>query len=274
MSFLNNPWVVGIGGGILSGIIVTFISRFLLSRRDAREYAQKVSGANREIIYAVRPGVSEGMVPSRAMLVAIVEATARKFGVDKKDMLRPHEVAQELIKEVMDSSFISAKTKQDYCDSLAELSVPESEADAGLQPATRTVSLERRDLERYRARMVTSLSAAMGIMVAFMTLVMTIYSTRDGQNLAFWLFGVIPDEPGYLDWGDSRTTFNGLVVALLGVAASLVAVFALVAGREFLEKSESRPRKPSRVEPDRKKAAGDSPKEVSGRRELTEKRAD
>jgi len=93
---LNNPWVIGIGGGIFSGLIVTFISRLFLSRRDQREYAQKILGANREIIYAVRPGISEGIIHAVGVLDALVEATARKYGVDREDLYQPYEIAQDL----------------------------------------------------------------------------------------------------------------------------------------------------------------------------------
>ena len=33
LDWLNNPWIVGIGGGTLSGLLVTFVSRKVLSRR-------------------------------------------------------------------------------------------------------------------------------------------------------------------------------------------------------------------------------------------------
>lgn len=59
MDILNNAWVVGIGGGILSGLIVTVITRYLFSKKENSEYMQKVSSVNREIIYALRPGISE-----------------------------------------------------------------------------------------------------------------------------------------------------------------------------------------------------------------------
>jgi hypothetical protein len=83
---LNNPWVSEIVGGTLSGLSVNLFSRFLLSGRDQREYAQKLFGANREVVYAVRPGVSEGMVPTVDVLDALTEATARKYGVDRNDL--------------------------------------------------------------------------------------------------------------------------------------------------------------------------------------------
>ena len=43
MDIFSNPWIVGIGGGVLSGFIVAYISRLIFSKRDNREYAQKIS---------------------------------------------------------------------------------------------------------------------------------------------------------------------------------------------------------------------------------------
>ena len=112
MDWLNNPWVIGIGGGILSGLLVTLISRVVLSRRDSDEYTQKLQSANREIVYALRPGVSEGYVPDRQVVTFLINATARKYSVDTGDLLDPAAIGEELAKEIMDSSFISASTKQ------------------------------------------------------------------------------------------------------------------------------------------------------------------
>ena len=89
MNFLNNAWVIGIGGGVLSGFFVTVFSRMILSRRDRGEYVQKLQSANREIIYALRPGISEGHVPNRQVVVLLINATARKYGVDIGDLVDP-----------------------------------------------------------------------------------------------------------------------------------------------------------------------------------------
>jgi len=46
--FLNNPWTIGIGGGVFSGLLVTLITRYLFSRKENREYLQKIVTANHE----------------------------------------------------------------------------------------------------------------------------------------------------------------------------------------------------------------------------------
>lgn len=121
MEILNNPWFVGIGGGILSGLVVAYISRYIFSRRDSREYVQKTIQANNEVLYAIRPGISEGIIPSNATIIRLIEATARRYGVDESDMHDLNAVSSELTKEVMDSSFISAQTKQEYCEKLTQI---------------------------------------------------------------------------------------------------------------------------------------------------------
>lgn len=171
MEFLDNPWIVGIGGGVVSGLLVTFISRKFFASRDQREYTQKVIGANREVVYALRPGISEGLVPTEEVLNALVGATARKFSVDQNDLYQPPEIAQELIKEVMDSSFISSGTKEDYCIRLSALTkqkpTPALDKAGGTAEATDPERPSR--LDEYRSRMVTMMSMMMGFVVMTMT---------------------------------------------------------------------------------------------------------
>jgi len=122
MDLLNNAWVIGIGAGIISGLFVFLITRYFFSKKDNKEYFQKISAANREVLYAVRPGISEGEVPNSTILEHLIAATARKYGIEQNAMLTESEIASELIKEVMDSAFISANRKIEFCNKLSLLS--------------------------------------------------------------------------------------------------------------------------------------------------------
>ena len=164
MEWINNPWVIGIVGGL----IVTGISRYLFSRRDDKEYRQKVVTANQEILYAIRPGVSEGKIASLDVLNALLTATAAKYGVEDDDLYQPSEISNHLIKEVMDSSFISVELKHQYCDALAELRL------AGLNREQEEPRLERErpeitSITEYRQKLVTMLSMMLGVITAIMT---------------------------------------------------------------------------------------------------------
>ncbi len=224
MQILNNPWVIGIGGGILSGFIVTFVSRAILSRRDRREYNQKVLSANREIIYAIRPGISEGHIPDNGVAEALMKATARKYGVDSKDLYTPPEIAQELTKEVMDSSFISSKTKGEYCAKLSTLSPVCSEDNVNeLVKSDGDRSLKGSSgIEDYRSRMVTMMSMMMGILAAMMTGVLAFTKSELVDNSL----------SGFKDKGAI------LVPMLMSLLATMIAVSMTTVFREFRKRSE------------------------------------
>lgn len=220
MEWLNGPWVVGIGGGVLSGILVSAIFRLFFSGKDSREYVQKLQSANREIIYALRPGIAEGHVPDWQAVQSLINATARKYAVDQSDLYDPTQIGEELTKEIMDSSFISANTKQEYCNQLDSLSpIPPLEEKeeavkygrAGkprppLQVKEETVGYSRAekpippleekgeaveyraekprpDLAEYRSRMVWTMSMMIGVMTAIMTMAVVFFNFPKGDTI-------------------------------------------------------------------------------------------
>ena len=160
MDLLNNPWIVGIGAGVLSGLVGAYLTRLIFSRRDTREYVQKTHQANHEVLYAVRPGISEGVIPTNDVLRSLIAATARKYGVEAKDMHDLEAVSSELVKEVMDSSFISAASKQEFCEKPAQVREDE--------PSESKVDAEY-DYDvgaRYRQQLVGVLGGVTGVLTA------------------------------------------------------------------------------------------------------------
>lgn len=226
MSIFNNPWVIGIGGGILSGFIVTFASRALLSRRDRREYIQKVLLANREVIYAIRPGISEGHIPDGEVINALINATSRKYGIDKKDAYELDEVAEELIKEVMDSSFISAKIKEDYCENLATLSRPRSSEKITPEQAIITIEKVKSTSSylEYRSRTIQMVSIMMGLLAAMMTIILA-FSKGDVFNDTFFL---------------KKENIALLLPMLATLLAVLLTTMAMYVSRNLLKKNLER----------------------------------
>ena len=153
---------------MLSGLLVTIISRVAFSRRDRREYNQKLQSANREIIYALRSGISEGHIADRHIVECLIKSTARKYSVADTDLHDPAQIVEELVKEIMDSSFISAKTKNDYCSQLGFLMAP---IELGSEPARARGNRLDSELREYRSRTVRMVSAILGIVTAVMTIV-------------------------------------------------------------------------------------------------------
>ena len=160
MEILNNAWVIGVGAGVLSSLFVAIITRQIFSKRDNREYFQKVQGANTEVLYAIRPGISEGVIPSQEVVNHLIQATARKYTVDIESMHNLSTLSSELIKEVMDSSFISAQTKHDFCVKLSALKPEE-------KPKELIEKLEERELSSsYRIQMVGVMATMVGLTTA------------------------------------------------------------------------------------------------------------
>jgi hypothetical protein len=104
--FFSNGWIVGIGTGAISGLIGTLLSKWILSRRDNGEYSMRITNANKEAVASLRPIVSDGTIPQKGTIDAVISSTARKHGVAVEDMYSRRNVLEDLTKEVIDSSFI------------------------------------------------------------------------------------------------------------------------------------------------------------------------
>lgn len=172
MEWLNDPWVIGIGGGILSGLIVTGVSRWIFSGRDHKEHLSKVSSANREVVYAIRQGIPEDRVPTREIVEALISSTARKYGLPTSDLNQPQDVASDLVKEVMDSSFISAEKKDQYCSALLSTLTPEK-ADSDGKSRERVAA--RNIADEQRSRLLWMMSGTLGLTAAGMSAALALF---------------------------------------------------------------------------------------------------
>lgn len=173
MEFLNNQWTIGIGGGIFSGIIVTLISRFLFNKKDNKEYNQNVRSANNEVIYALRPTISENYFPETNIILALIEANSRKFKVNSKDMYTMKQIAQEMTKEIMDTSFISYQKKDELFNHLIPLysynQVEELKEDFN----------SRVEFSDYRRRLINLTTVLMGVLTSILTIFVVLFPEFD-----------------------------------------------------------------------------------------------
>lgn len=220
MDSLPNHWVIGIGGGLVCGLLVLAIIRQLFSGRERQEYDRRVATANNEIIQAIRPAITEKVIPSSAMLDALFSATARKYGVSGKDLLPKAGFANELIKEVIDNAFLSSPQKIELCELLAGMKQPESE------PLTRRVVEVVAASRRWEAY---DPSPILGLTAGLMALTMT-------------LFFYFKDKETFL--------IDGLLTRVLPMLA-VVCIVPIIAFLVFdLTRQTSRPRRePEKEEP-------------------------
>lgn len=115
MELINNPWVTGIGGGLVSSLIVFFLTRYFLSKKENREYNQKVRTANNELLYSIRPHVVDKELPTKEMVYSLKSSIARKYEVSEPDLFSEYDVSSELTNEIMSNSFLSSGQKLEFC---------------------------------------------------------------------------------------------------------------------------------------------------------------
>lgn len=115
---IANPWIVGIGGGVISSLIVFFITKFFLSKKENKEYDQKVRLATNEVVYAVRPLVIDKAIPANDVLAALRSAIAVKYGVKVSDVIGIKQLVSILVLEILSNSFLNSNQKNEYCNLL------------------------------------------------------------------------------------------------------------------------------------------------------------
>lgn len=54
LEFIQNPWVIGIVGGIVCGIIVWLLTRCAISSKGNNEYIKKIYQANDEVFLSLK----------------------------------------------------------------------------------------------------------------------------------------------------------------------------------------------------------------------------
>lgn len=115
---IANPWIVGIGGGVISSLIVFFITKFFLSKKENKEYEQKVRLETNEVVYAVRPLVIDKAIPANDVLAALRSAIAVKYGVKVSDVIGIKQLVSILVLEILSNSFLNSSQKNEYCNLL------------------------------------------------------------------------------------------------------------------------------------------------------------
>ena len=115
---IANPWIVGIGGGVISSLIVFFITKFFLSKKENKEYEQKVRLATNEVVYSVRPLVIDKAIPANDVLAALRSAIAVKYGVKTSDVIGIKQLVSILVLEILSNSFLNSSQKNEYCNLL------------------------------------------------------------------------------------------------------------------------------------------------------------
>lgn len=171
MTFLSNPWVVGIGTSILSGLIVYLITRKFLTSKENKEYNQCIKTANNEILYAFRPLIVQKNIPTKEIINSIFLSISRKYNVLKDDLYNIYSLIDDLINEIISNAFLSSDQKIEFCNLLNKLkSINESEKEKK-QPVVYQIE-KKTDSSTYFSLIIAMTTT---MMVAVMTFFLYFY---------------------------------------------------------------------------------------------------
>ena len=120
MQIFQNTWFVGISTGIISGILVFFLTKWMMDKKGKTEYYKQVKNANHTVINSLKPYIADQGLPTIDIFEALISSLAREFGVDEKDMYSVGSYCEELIREIISDVYVSNEKKNEYMTSLAQ----------------------------------------------------------------------------------------------------------------------------------------------------------
>ena len=86
LDIISNAWFISIASSIISSTIVYWVSNRNFSKKQNKEYLQKINAANNEILYIIRPLIVDKMVPNYELVTSLINSTAKKYQVKLEDI--------------------------------------------------------------------------------------------------------------------------------------------------------------------------------------------
>jgi hypothetical protein len=181
-SFIQNEWTIGIIGGVVSGIIVYWLTGYFVGKKENKVYRKNVDSANLEVLGILRPLIADNSSLSPKTLSSMISAVSRKWDIKVNEMLKLDQYGEELIREVMASNFISSDTKNQYTVSIEKVFFSKSNSDH------ENVEIANKSISKLFA--TGPIATVMGTITALMSLIMTITiadnldTARDGIEIS------------------------------------------------------------------------------------------
>lgn len=222
LAFLQNSWVVGIGGGIVSGIIVYFITNWLYKRKDNSKYLEQISLANMDIIQDLKPYVAERGLPDKEIVDAIIVSTARKHKVKSNELYSIRIICEELIREIVENIYVSSEKKQEFSKQLQDY-LHKLDSEKSTEFLISEIENEYKNLARfketnYRRKTATMISTLLSIFTAMITLLFSLIEFVDKD---------------LLNIHNVSNEYEMSIVIVLGTTVSIISLYLVI---QFMDK--------------------------------------
>ncbi|WP_432358819.1 hypothetical protein [Sporosarcina sp. UB5] len=203
----QNPWIVGIGGGIISSIVVLIV-KLLMNKISKKEYYGRVDEANDEVIDIFKHIISEDDFPDRRIIDSVISSTSRKNKVKIEDMNNGEMVIDSLITELFSSNFISVDKKLANSNNLLKIK-DEYKVKSDIEHPYK---------QFYEIKMSPSWSIAfpVTVIVVGLILIFTSILREERMEIDFSLFEVLPLVVSFL------STIVGLTLITLAAKRNIM----------------------------------------------------
>lgn len=186
--FFENAWFVGIATGIISGILVFFLTKWIMDKKGNVEYYKEVKNANQSVINALKPYIADKGLPRIEIFNALISSIARTHGVKDGDMYSVHIFCEELIREIISDVYVSNEKKEEYTDALA-IYISNMEKISNELPITdlseNDLWAEKEHFSKLRRQTSMYISFVMAVLSMVMAM-MTFYIKPGMDNLSYW----------------------------------------------------------------------------------------
>lgn len=118
MVFLSNPWFIGIIGGIVSGLIVFYITTIVTKIYRRKEYYKSIHEVNLKVSRMLIMSISESEIPEYKVVAALLSSLAKRSNVELKDINNVEETYNDLIYELFETEFIPVEKKRKLANEL------------------------------------------------------------------------------------------------------------------------------------------------------------
>lgn len=105
---------------VVSTIVVSILGSVIANFIYTKKKDQKAERAKDEILATIKPMLVDKGVPNVKVLNSLIRTIARKHGVKVSSLYTKESLADVMITEVLENSFLSTKDKDDYCKSITE----------------------------------------------------------------------------------------------------------------------------------------------------------
>ena len=187
--FLQNGWVIGIVGGIISGIIVYFITNKVLDSKKKNDYKRNIILANNEVLTILRPYIANSGLPTKQELNVIIKSVARTYNIIPDEMKTVDMFYGDLVVEFVENLYIPNNIKQDSIYKILEALNNESDL-ANVQEKGFSIS----ETKTNKKSGMSIMSLLLGILSGVVSLLAGLFTSINmdkNYNIVMWIITIL-----------------------------------------------------------------------------------